>query len=121
VSRTGWLFVAGLCAGLPILVKVVGLYFVAAGLLFLLYREQERTAEFREPGPATGFRVATATGLLLFARLVVALVARTPDPMTLFHFAVPPLAVAATCEEDGTLMAPSMATLEVFRPVAVGQ
>ena len=40
-TRRGiWLFLAGLSAGASILFKIVGLYFVAATLLFLLYREQ---------------------------------------------------------------------------------
>ncbi len=39
-DRREWFFVAGLCGGLALLVKVVGLYFVAAVLLFLAFREQ---------------------------------------------------------------------------------
>ena len=35
-----WLFVAGLCGGLSFLFKQTGLYFVAAVLLFLVFREQ---------------------------------------------------------------------------------
>ena len=39
-NRRRWLTIAGLCAGLSVLVKVSGLYFVAAVLIFLLFREQ---------------------------------------------------------------------------------
>ncbi len=35
-----WLWVAGLCGGLSFLAKSTGLYFVVAGLLFLIFREQ---------------------------------------------------------------------------------
>ncbi|HEY0996702.1 MAG TPA: glycosyltransferase family 39 protein, partial [Gemmatimonadaceae bacterium] len=38
--RARWLAVAGAMGGLSILFKIVGLYYVAAGLLFLAYHEQ---------------------------------------------------------------------------------
>ena len=38
--RSSWLFVAGVCAGLSILIKIVGLYLVASIFFFLVYREQ---------------------------------------------------------------------------------
>ena len=41
VRSERWLFIAGLCGGLSILMKLVGLYFVAAVLLFLVHSEQE--------------------------------------------------------------------------------
>jgi hypothetical protein len=46
VSSRRWLFVAGLCGGASVLVKVIGFYYVAAVLLFLLFVEQSR----QEPG-----------------------------------------------------------------------
>ncbi len=39
-GKSSWLFVAGLCGGLSILIKIVGLYYVAAAFFFLIYREQ---------------------------------------------------------------------------------
>ncbi len=46
--RLAWVFVAGLWGGLSFLVKVPGLYFVAAALCFLLFWEQdEDTADSR--------------------------------------------------------------------------
>ena len=38
--RSRWLLIAGLCGGFSITIKVAGLYYVAAALLFLMYREQ---------------------------------------------------------------------------------
>ena len=35
-----WLFIAGICTALSCLIKITGLYFVAAALLFLAYHEQ---------------------------------------------------------------------------------
>jgi hypothetical protein len=37
-----WLVVAGACGGLSILAKVTGVYYLAAGVLFLIYVEQSR-------------------------------------------------------------------------------
>ena len=39
-SARRWLFVAGLFGGLALLVKITGLYYIAAVLMFLLYRNQ---------------------------------------------------------------------------------
>src|SRR5712692_9752887 len=35
-----WLLIAGLCGGISLLFKLLGLYFVAGAVLFLLFREQ---------------------------------------------------------------------------------
>src|SRR5256885_2777142 len=40
VRSAKWLFVAGLCGGFSVLAKIVGLYYVAAVLLFFLFVEQ---------------------------------------------------------------------------------
>src|SRR5687767_13953379 len=44
-GRPRWLFLAGLFAGASILFKIVGLYFIAAALLFLAFRETTLGAE----------------------------------------------------------------------------
>ena len=40
-GRRRWLVIAGLCAGISCLVKIVGLYFVAGTLLFLAFDESQ--------------------------------------------------------------------------------
>ncbi|MFQ5743486.1 MAG: ArnT family glycosyltransferase [Acidobacteriota bacterium] len=62
-SRGRWLVVAGLSAGLSCLAKIVGLYFVAAVLLFLVLREQtlSQTAE-RERDAGRAAEGARGTG-----------------------------------------------------------
>ena len=61
-----WLVVAGLCGGMSFLVKSVGVFFVVAGGLFLLFRAQIQSAE--ESGadarPSTGFLVLESAGCL---------------------------------------------------------
>ncbi len=40
VRRARWLFVAGACGGVSLLIKVIGAYYIAAVLLFLAFLEQ---------------------------------------------------------------------------------
>ena len=40
-GRRRWLFLAGVLAGISCVVKVIGAHFIAASLLFLVYREHE--------------------------------------------------------------------------------
>ncbi len=78
--RRRWLFLAGLAGGLSVLVKTSGLFFVAAGLLFLAYREQEVSGDpGGEARPAAvragrGFSILSSTLLLIFAALLSRLV-----------------------------------------------
>jgi len=104
--RPVWLFVAGLCGGLSILFKVVGLYFVAAGLLFLVRVEATRghtvTGAVGGPGAAPGtshgpardrgYRAMALAGCLVLAGAVAVLVARGMGARFFFLYAAPPLA-----------------------------
>ncbi len=72
-GRRRWLFVAGVLAGISCLFKVIGAYFVAAALLFLLYREQQLSVP--PGGPAgrrrpSAFLLFQAAGLSLFMALL---------------------------------------------------
>ncbi len=40
VRTRRWLFVAGVCGGVSILIKVIGAYYIAGALLFLAFLEQ---------------------------------------------------------------------------------
>jgi len=84
-----WLFVAGLCGGLSFLVKTIGLFYIAAALLFLVYREQQEAAALREPGTRRWFMWFTTAGLLGFCGALAYLVFRVPRPMEFLHFGVP--------------------------------
>lgn len=93
--RRRWLVLAGLAGGLSILVKVVGLYFVTAALLFLLFLDQQEDAERPLDDAVTGrvTSVALTIALGLFATLILALVSRMPSPGSYFHFALPGVAL----------------------------
>ena len=71
-DRRRWLFAAGACGGLSLLIKVIGLYYLAGGALFLMYLEQTSA-----PIDGAGHRkrsgfwpVAAIPGLLLIALAV---------------------------------------------------
>ncbi|HEX4129916.1 MAG TPA: glycosyltransferase family 39 protein [Pirellulales bacterium] len=104
-GRRRWLVAAGLCAGCSIIIKIIGLYFVAAALLYLVYREQvadharhgldhpqrrrraarQRTAH-RFDWPAS---VATIACVIAFITCLAVLVMYRPAPAEILHFALP--------------------------------
>jgi hypothetical protein len=92
-----WLVAAGLVGGLSCLVKVVGLYYVAAVLLFLVFRE--RALHPASPGRPVArwqpYPLAVGAGLLGFVALLVWLVHRQLDAAAVLHFVLPGAALAA--------------------------
>jgi len=92
-----WLWAAGLCGGLSLLFKVSGLYYIAAVLLFLLFREQGMP----EAGaPAKGGRIYSwfgITGLVMFACAVFLMVRHNLSAVAAIEYLLPPVLVAALC------------------------
>lgn len=93
---TWWLFLAGVCGGFSFLAKIVGLYYVAAVLLFLVYLEQNqnfrRNETAKNASPAySGFVVASLSAFLV---LIVALIRAHASAAEIVHFAVPPAVLA---------------------------
>jgi len=89
------LFAAGLCASAGILVIIVGLYFVAAVLLFLVFREQELSRARSESSRGAAFFAFEAAALAAFLASVLALARSSLSPMSALHFVVPAAAVCA--------------------------
>jgi hypothetical protein len=103
-----WLFLAGVCGGVSILIKVIGAYYIAGALLFLAFLEQsessdgessagtsEQTADAESSKTSWPYRVFSACALLLFlAVLLMVLRARLGLP-ELFHFVLPSAVVVA--------------------------
>ncbi len=90
-ERRRWLFVAGLCGGLSFLFKLSGLYFLAAGLLFLIFREQSgaEAAEQERRGPGIFYHLFVTAGLLTFLGVEFAVVRYGPLVPSLFNFELP--------------------------------
>lgn len=89
-----WLFLAGLCGGLSITIKVTGLYFVAACGLFLLYRDQLRAQKERDGSPLP-WRVLVVAGLTGLVVVLTWLVSYRPRLPEIFHFFLPGFSVCA--------------------------
>src|SRR5258708_1668833 len=73
-GRRGWLLVAGVVGGLSILVKVVGLYYIAGVLLFFVFEVQETTNREADGAPriARGYAAVVTGALLLFVAALLA-------------------------------------------------
>ncbi|MGD0508956.1 MAG: glycosyltransferase family 39 protein [Terriglobales bacterium] len=96
-----WLFLAGVCGGVSILIKVIGAYFVAGALLFLAFLEQsESTGE--GAGESTGeacegeasksswpYRVFSVSALLLFLATLVHVLGSRLGMAEFYHFLLP--------------------------------
>ncbi len=95
-GRRAWLLAAGVCAGLSVLIKIVGLYDVAAALLFLAYREQALSSGgsgFSRKGfPA--FLLFKALACAAFLGLLLFVVRSRLELMDVLHFVLPAAAVA---------------------------
>ncbi len=94
-GKARWLFLAGLCAGASILFKIIGLYFVAGTLLFLLWREAGMRAE-RDPGERGGvtpFFLLKAAGCAVFLASLVYLLRLHLGPVEVFYYLLPSCAL----------------------------
>jgi hypothetical protein len=115
--RAAWLFVAGFAGGLAISIKVIGLYYVAAALLFFVFLEQQDHRAAAGPdasGARAGraYSVIVTCALLAFVavlfRLVRHLVGVFGPPL---HFVVPSAALAAVLIAREWRSRPSRPTL----------
>ena len=94
--RSGWIFLAGLFAGLSFLMKISGLYFLAALVVFLIYDEQDFQQSVRYPdrnisGPA--FSALLTLALLTFDAALLRLLHSQLDISEIYHFALPGFAL----------------------------
>lgn len=106
-GRARWLLLAGVAGGLSILVKVVGLYYVAGVLLYLVFRAQSQAAEGRaaegraangraaEAPSGTGYAVFVTGALLAFVAALLVLVRRQLHLPDVAQFVLPSALLAA--------------------------
>jgi len=96
-GRRRWLFAAGVAGGVSCLIKIVGLFYIAAVLLFLVCRERALV----DPTPGRPVRrwgvypVASGAGLTGFVALLVWLVRGQLAVPEIVHFVLPGAALAA--------------------------
>jgi hypothetical protein len=92
----GWLVAAGVAGGLSVLVKVVGLFYIAGVLLFFVFDVWQR-AEPAPPGRLprrNGFAMVLAAAAALFTVALIDLVRAIPRESRLLHFVMPGALVA---------------------------
>ncbi|HSM60923.1 MAG TPA: glycosyltransferase family 39 protein [Longimicrobiales bacterium] len=119
--RRSWLLLAGVAGGLSVLVKITGLYYIAAAGLFLMYDEAHGsgTARGADVGARSdlGYRCLAIGGCLALAAAVVWLVLRGIGARHFLLYGVPPL--AAITPVAWALRSPSgSATSERVRRIA---
>jgi hypothetical protein len=91
-----WLVVAGLAGGLSCLIKIAGLYFVAGGLLFLVFEAQAASAGSAPAGRTPrAYRALLIAGLAVLLALLVRLVQGRVGPAESVHFVLPGAVLAA--------------------------
>ncbi len=88
-SRPRWTLLAGLCAGASVLVKQVGLYAVAAGLLFVVYRERQESSRKPASGRSVLFLTVKTLGAAAFAVLLLRIFGRRRELMDIVEFVLP--------------------------------
>ncbi len=96
-DRGQWLMLAGACGGLALVVKITGLYFVAAAGLGLVYREQRQAGERGSPDSPRSvvMLVLVAIVSLGFSGAVLSLLRRMWRPTELVYFALPAMVFSA--------------------------
>jgi Dolichyl-phosphate-mannose-protein mannosyltransferase len=96
-GRRRWLVAAGVAGGLSFLVKVIGLYYVAGVLLFLVYQAHgDARAAATTDGPRGSAYALFVTGALaIFAAALVTLVRHQFHAPEVVHFVLPGTLVAA--------------------------
>jgi hypothetical protein len=101
VRRTHWLMAAGVAGGLSLLVKVVGLYYVAGVLLFLVFQaheESRRVLKLDSPNAAPrgrSYTLFTTLCLLAFSAALLLLVRHQLYPAEFVQFVLPGIALSA--------------------------
>ena len=97
VRTKRWLFIAGLCGGASILIKVIGFYYIAGVLLFLAFLEQSDSdndnEQQRTRKNSWAYRVFSAGALLAFLGTLIYVLHRRLAAGEFYHFLLPSLAV----------------------------
>ncbi len=106
-GRKRWVVAAGIAGGLSFLVKVVGLYYVAGALLFIVYQahaeSRSRTGSDAQRG--TAYAIFVTGALIAFVAALVMLVRRQIHASEFVQFVLP-----------GTLMAALLIRIEWGTP-----
>ncbi len=96
-GKRRWLFAAGVCGGVSILIKVIGAYYIAGVLLFLAFREQSEnqsgSGDEASAKQSLTYRVFSVGALLLFLAVLVGVLRARLGMAELYEFVLPSTAV----------------------------
>jgi hypothetical protein len=110
-SQRRWIVIAGVFGGLSVLVKIVGLYYIAGALLFFVWHEYG-VARGHESGAGDSadrvYAGVLTVGLAVFGLALIGLVHGLPSHARYLHFVMP-----------GALLAAFVATTEWRHPPTV--
>jgi hypothetical protein len=121
-ARRRWIVYAGILGGLSILVKVVGLYYIAGALLFFVWHEYQVAhgrAQTAGARPNRWYAIFVAAALALFVLMLVRLVAVLPSHSRFLHFVLPGTLLAAFLGQMEWTRPPSVSSAMRFRSLAV--
>jgi hypothetical protein len=93
VKTRRWLFVAGVCGGVSIAIKIIGAYFIAGVLLFLAFLEQSEKAENSPGKNGWVYRVFSVSALLVFLSTLIYVLHARLTLSEFYHFVLPSAAV----------------------------
>ena len=88
-----WLAMAGVCGGVSILIKVIGAYYIAGVLLFLVFLAQSDADSDSAARTSVGYRIFSVASLLAFLGTVIYLMHSRLTTAELYHFVLPSAAV----------------------------
>ena len=89
VRTRKWLYIAGVCGGLSILIKIIGAYYIAGALLFFPLLEQSDIHGTENSGNHWPYRVFSASALLLFLATIVLLLRTRLGLSEYYEFVLP--------------------------------
>jgi hypothetical protein len=94
-GRSRWLALAGVLGGLSFLVKVVGLYYVAAVLLFLIFHAHTRARARTDRRRSRAYALFVTGALALFVAALATLMRRQLHAGEVVQFVLPGALIAA--------------------------
>ncbi len=94
-SQIRWVFLAGFLGGLSILAKITGLYFIAAAILFLTFRERSFDDETvgEQNNSSRIFLSIKIMGVFFFLAALMMVLKWPPSSMEFIYFVIPTAAI----------------------------
>ena len=89
VRTRKWLFVAGVCGGVSLLIKVIGAYYIAGALLFLAFLEQSEGEREGTRKSSWGYRIFSGAAQFAFLSTLIYVLHARLSWAEFYHFVLP--------------------------------